>query len=202
MLAGLAATHGFTLVHYSTEYVFDGTAEEHTEDEPVSPLGVYAQSKAAGDIAVALAPRHYLVRTSWVIGDGKNFVRTMTTLAANGVSPSVVSDKVGRLTFADELSRATRHLIDSGASWGTYNLSNGGAPMSWAAIAREVFTRSGRSASDVSETTTAEYAASVLDKGNPFAPRPLQSAMSLDKIRATGFEPEDALVALDRYLAD
>ncbi|WP_107705257.1 sugar nucleotide-binding protein [Nocardioides allogilvus] len=200
-LAGLARDHGFTLVHYSSEYVFDGTAEEHTEDEPVSPLGVYAQSKAAGDIAVGLAPRHYLVRTSWVIGDGKNFVRTMADLAAKGVSPSVVSDQVGRLTFADELSRATKHLIDSNASFGTYNVSNSGAAMSWAEIAREVFTRSGRAAEDVSETTTAEYAAGVLEKGNPFAPRPLQSAMSLAKIRATGFEPEDALVALDRYLA-
>jgi dTDP-4-dehydrorhamnose 3,5-epimerase len=201
-LAGLAREHGFTLVHYSSEYVFDGTAEEHTEDEPVSPLGVYAQSKAAGDIAVGLAPRHYLVRTSWVIGEGKNFVRTMATLAANGVSPSVVSDQVGRLTFADELSRVTRHLIDSGADFGTYNFSNGGAAMSWAEIARAVFERSGRSGSDVTETTTAAYAAEVLEKGNPFAPRPLRSAMSLDKIRATGFEPEDALVALDRYLAD
>ena len=54
----------------------------------------------------------------------------------------------------------------------------------------------------MSETTTAAYAAGVLEKGSPFAPRPLRSAMSLDKIRATGFEPEDALVALDRYLAD
>lgn len=201
-LAGLAGRHGFTLVHYSSEYVFDGTAEEHTEDEPVSPLGVYAQSKAAGDIAVGLAPRHYLVRTSWVIGDGQNFVRTMATLAAKGVSPSVVADQVGRLTFTGELSRATRHLIDSRAPFGTYNLSNGGPEMSWAAIAREVFTRCGRNAADVSETTTAEYAAGVLDKGSPFAPRPLRSAMSLAKIRATGFEPEDALVALERYLAD
>ena len=126
-LAGLSREHGFTLVHYSSEYVFDGTAEEHTEDEPVSPLGVYAQTKAAGDIAVATAPRHYLLRTSWVIGDGNNFVRTMKTLADNGVSPSVVGDQTGRLTFTAELSRATRHLLDAGAEHGTYNLSNGGA---------------------------------------------------------------------------
>ncbi len=111
-LARLSSRHGFTLVHYSSEYVFDGTAEEHTEDEPLSPLGVYAQSKAAGDIAVATAPRHYLLRTSWVIGEGNNFVRTMQRLAGNGVSPSVVSDQVGRLTFTDELVRATRHLLD------------------------------------------------------------------------------------------
>ena len=76
-LARLAREHGFTLVHYSSDYVFDGTAEEHTEDEPFSPLGVYAQSKAAGDLAVGTAPRHYLLRTSWVVGDGNNFVRTM-----------------------------------------------------------------------------------------------------------------------------
>jgi dTDP-4-dehydrorhamnose 3,5-epimerase len=200
-LARLSREHGFVLVHFSSEYVFDGTIEDHIEDEPLSPLGVYAQSKAAGDIAVGTAARHYLVRTSWVIGDGKNFVRTMASLAANGVSPSVVSDQVGRLTFASELARATRHLVDTGAAYGTYNVSNAGPAMSWAEIAREVFTRSGRDASDVSETTTAEYAASVLDKGNPFAPRPLHSGMSLDKVRSTGFEPEDALAALDRYLA-
>ncbi len=111
-LARLAAEHRFTLVHYSTEYVFDGTADPHTEDEPLSPLGVYAQSKAAGDVAMATAPRHYVLRTSWVIGDGKNFVRTMQQLADGGVTPSVVDDQVGRLTFTSELSRATRHLLD------------------------------------------------------------------------------------------
>ena len=200
-LARLAREHGFTLVHYSSEYVFDGTAEEHTEDEALSPLGVYAQTKAAGDLAVALAPRHYLLRTSWVIGEGKNFVRTMQTLAGNGVSPAVVSDQVGRLTFTDELVRATLHLLDSGAEHGTYHVSNGGPAMSWAEIAQAVFERSGRSAEDVSSITTEAYAAGVLTKGQPFAPRPLRSAMSLDKLRATGFEPEGALAALDRYLA-
>ena len=64
-------------------------------------------------MAVATAPRHYLLRTSWVIGDGNNFVRTMQRLAADGVSPSVVDDQVGRLTFTGELARATRHLLDA-----------------------------------------------------------------------------------------
>ena len=200
-LARLSREHGFTLVHFSSEYVFDGTVDGHTEDEPFSPLGVYAQTKAAGDLAVGLAPRHYLLRTSWVIGDGKNFVRTMQALAEKGVSPSVVDDQVGRLTFTDELVRATRHLIDSGADFGTYHVSNGGPAMSWREVAQAVFERSGRSAEDVSGTSTSAYAEGVLAQGNPFAPRPLSSAMSLDKIRATGFEPEDALAALDRYLA-
>lgn len=193
-LARLAAEHRFTLVHYSSEYVFDGTAEVYTEDEPLSPLGVYAQTKAAGDIAVGLAPRHYLLRTSWVIGDGKNFVRTMQTLAGNGVSPTVVSDQVGRLTFTSELSRATRHLIDAGAAYGTYNLSNGGPVTSWCDIAQEVFALSGRSAEDVTPVTTAEYTA-----GKDMAPRPMNSVLDLAKITATGFEPEDAHAALARY---
>ena len=203
-LARLAREHGFTLVHYSSEYVFDGTAPAdpgHVEDEPLSPLGVYAQTTAAGDVAVGLAPRHYVLRTSWVIGDGKNFVRTMQDLAGKGVSPSVVDDQVGRLTFTDELVRATRHLLDSGAAYGTYHLSNGGPAMSWREVAQAVFERSGRSRDDVSGTTTEAYADGVLAQGKPFAPRPLGSAMSLEKIRATGFEPEDALAALDRYLA-
>jgi dTDP-4-dehydrorhamnose 3,5-epimerase/reductase len=195
-LARLAAEHRFTLVHYSSEYVFDGTVDPHTEDEPLSPLGVYAQSKAAGDVAVATAPRHYVMRTSWVIGVGKNFVRTMQQLAANGVSPSVVDDQVGRLTFTEELSRATRHLLDVGAAYGTYNVSNGGDPTSFADVARAVFELSGRSAADVSSVTTEEYFA-----GKDLAPRPLHSVMDLSKLRATGFEPEDARVALERYLS-
>src|SRR5205814_36726 len=80
-LAKVAAEHDITLVHISSEYVFDGTKTPHTEDEAFTPLGVYAQTKAAGDIAAATALKHYIVRTSWVIGEGKNFVRTMISLA-------------------------------------------------------------------------------------------------------------------------
>jgi dTDP-4-dehydrorhamnose 3,5-epimerase/reductase len=197
-LARLSREHGFTLVHYSSEYVFDGTAAEHTEDEPLSPLGVYAQTKAAGDMAVGTAPRHYLLRTSWVIGDGNNFVRTMKRLADSGVSPSVVNDQRGRLTFTGELSRATRHLVESGAAYGTYNLSNGGPVMSWAEIAQAVYALAGRESGDVSPVTTDEYFA---DKTG-YSPRPLNSTLSLAKIEGTGFAPEDAMTALKRYLSD
>ena len=193
-LARLAAQHGFTLVHYSSDYVFDGVAESHTEDEPLSPLGVYAQSKAAGDLAVGLAPRHYVLRTSWVIGEGANFVRTMQSLAAKGVSPSVVDDQVGRLTFTEELVRATRHLLEVGAAYGTYNVSNGGPATSWADLAKQVFVLSGRSADDVTPVSTEEYAA-----GKSLAPRPRGSVLDLAKLEATGFTPEDASVALRRY---
>jgi dTDP-4-dehydrorhamnose reductase len=195
-LARLSREHRFTLVHYSTEYVFDGTVEPHTEDEPLSPLGVYAQTKAAGDVAVATAPRHYILRTSWVIGDGSNFVRTMQRLANDGVSPTVVADQVGRLTFTGELTRATRHLLDSEAPYGTYNLSNGGDPMAWVDVAKAVFELSGRSPGDVTPVTTADYYAGK----EGLSPRPLRSVMDLSKIESTGFVPEDALEALRRYL--
>jgi dTDP-4-dehydrorhamnose reductase len=201
LLARIATQHHLTLVHYSSDYVFDGTAAEHTEDEPLTPLGVYAQSKAAGDLAVATTPRHFILRTTWVIGDGHNFVRTMRTLADKGVSPSVVDDQIGRLTFTSELSRATAHLLSVGAEHGIYNVTNGGDNLSWAGWAKAVFERSGRSADDVTTTTTEAYASGVLEQGKPFAPRPLGSVMSLAKLHATGFESEDALAALDRYLA-
>jgi len=195
-LAALATRHGFTLVHYSTDYVYDGAIAEHDEAEPLAPLGAYGQSKAAGDVAVATAPRHYVVRTSWVIGEGPNFVRTMARLADDGTSPSVVADQVGRLGFADEIARATAHLVRREAPYGTYHVSNAGPPMSWADIAREVFVQRGRDADDVRPVTTQEYAA-----GRATAPRPASSLLSLRRLEATGFEPADGVEALRAYVA-
>ncbi|HET9499164.1 MAG TPA: bifunctional dTDP-4-dehydrorhamnose 3,5-epimerase family protein/NAD(P)-dependent oxidoreductase [Marmoricola sp.] len=194
-LARAAREHGLTLVHYSTDYVFDGTAERHTEDEPVAPLGVYGQSKAAGEIAVRSAPRHLVLRTSWLIGDGNNFVRTMRSLAERGVSPTVVDDQVGRLTFADELARATRHLLEHGEP-GTYHVTNSGPATSWAEVAAEVFRVSGREPADVTGTSTADYFA---DRPGT-APRPLNSVLDLTRLEATGFVPRDAFDQLRDYL--
>jgi dTDP-4-dehydrorhamnose 3,5-epimerase len=195
-LAGLAVRHGFTLVHLSSDYVYDGTVAEHVEDEPPAPLGVYGQSKAAGDLAVTAVPRHYVVRTSWVVGDGGNFVRTMARLADEGGSPSVVTDQVGRLAFADEIARATRHLVAASAPYGTYHVSNSGPPTSWADVAREIFSLRGRDPADVTPVTSADYAA-----GRAVAPRPASSVLSLDKLVSTGFEPLAAGEALRAYVA-
>jgi dTDP-4-dehydrorhamnose 3,5-epimerase/reductase len=195
-LAALATRHSFTLVHYSTDYVYDGSVREHHEDEALAPLGVYGQAKAAGDLAVATTPRHYLLRTSWLVGGGTNFVRTMVRLADEGASPSVVSDQVGRLTFAEEVARATRHLLDVGAPYGTYHVSGSGPEMSWADVAREVFVARGRDPQDVRPVTTEEYAA-----GRHLAPRPAHSLLSLRRLEATGFTPADARETLRGYVA-
>ena len=195
-LARLATRHGFTLVHFSTDYVYDGRTAEHDEEEPLAPLGVYGQSKAAGDLAVAVAPRHYVIRTSWMTGEGANFVRSMARLADEGASPSVVDDQVGRLGFADEVARATRHLLERRAPYGTYHVTNSGPARSWADIAREVFSLRGREPGDVHAVSSREYAA-----GRAVAPRPASSVLSLAKLEATGFEPADAGTALRDYLA-
>lgn len=195
-LCRAAREHGATLVHVSSDYVFDGTAEVHTEDELFSPLGVYAQTKAAGDALVGQLARHYLVRTSWVIGEGRNFVRTMAELAGKGINPSVVDDQFGRLTFTTDLAAGIVHLLQVGAPYGTYNLSNDGPVASWCDIAREVFTRCGRAAEDVVGQSTADYSA-----GKETAPRPRHSALELSKLQATGFSPALWTDRLTEYLS-
>ena len=120
----------------------------------------------------------------------------MAGLAARGVSPSVVDDQHGRLTFTAELARAIRHLLDTGAPYGTYNVSNDGPTQTWADIAAEVFRLSGRDPADVTRVSTTAYGA-----GKDLAPRPVHSTLRLDKISATGFRPEAAASALERYLA-
>lgn len=182
-LARKAIQKDMTLVHISSDYVFDGIKTPHLEDESFTPLGVYGQSKAAGDIVVSLTPKHYILRTTWVIGEGKNFVRTMIGLAQKGISPTVVSDQIGRLTFTSELVRIADHLLSSNAPFGVYNATNDGPVASWADITRQIFELSGHGDLSVKDITTDEYFAG---KDN-VSPRPLNSDMSLEKLHATGF---------------
>lgn len=196
-LAEVAAKQDCTLIHISTDYVFDGTRNPHAEDEPFSPLGVYGQSKAAGDVAVSLVPKHYILRTSWVIGEGKNFVRTMVGLGQKGIAPTVVADQMGRLTFTSELVRATAHLLGSLSPYGVYNVSNDGRPASWADITREIF-KIGRFNLAVTDTTTEAYFASK----QGVAPRPLQSILDLSKLQATGFKSIDWYSDLEMYVIE
>lgn len=193
-LVRAALKHDLLMVHISTDYVFDGTRAPHSEDEPFSPLSVYGQSKAAGDSVVGVLPKHYLLRTSWVIGEGPNFVRTMLGVGQKGIGPTVVADQVGRLTFTSELVRTIDHLLTSKAAYGTYNVSNGGEPASWADITRVIFEAAGFDLK-VTDTTTAEYYA-----GKEAAPRPLQSTFDLSKIQGIGFTPRDWRDDLQAYI--
>ncbi|BBZ26751.1 dTDP-4-dehydrorhamnose reductase [Mycolicibacterium madagascariense] len=197
-LARIARAHAITLVHVSSDYVFDGTAEQpYREDDPVSPLGVYGQTKAAGDQIVGTVPRHYVVRTSWVIGEGRNFVRTMSSLAERGIDPSVVDDQFGRLTFTSEIAGAIRHLLSERAPYGTYNVTGSGPVMSWADIAKRVFALAGHDPDRVTGVSTAQYFASM---EGPVAPRPRNSALDLGKITSVDYSTADASTTLEQYL--
>ncbi|RAZ31646.1 bifunctional dTDP-4-dehydrorhamnose 3,5-epimerase family protein/NAD(P)-dependent oxidoreductase [Microbacterium sp. SMR1] len=197
-LARLATANGITLVHVSSDYVFDGTKDgAYTENDPVSPLGVYGQTKAAGDAVVSVVPRHYIVRTSWVIGDGNNFVRTMASLAERGIDPKVVDDQIGRLTFTDDIARAIRHLLDGGAAYGVHNVTSHGEPTTWYEIARDVFHIGGHDPDRVTGVSTAEYFAG---SERAVAARPRNSMLRLDP--ASGLHPGLAHERLRAYLAD
>ena len=195
-LAKIATLHALTLVHISSEYVFDGSKTPHSEDEAYTPLGVYAQTKAAGDIAISTTPKHYIARSSWLIGEGPNFVRTMMGLAERNISPTVVSDQTGRLTFTPTLVAAIDTLLQSQADYGTYNVSNDGQPASWADVTRGIFSQLGRTDLTVTDTTTAEYYASKPES----APRPLQSTFDLAKIKAVGLNLSDWQTELHNYI--
>ncbi|WP_317298515.1 sugar nucleotide-binding protein [Collinsella tanakaei] len=213
LLARTCSEHGITLVHVSSDYVFDGTAEVHDEDEPFSPLSVYGQTKAAGDIAVACCPRHYIVRSSWVVGDGRNFVGTMKGLSDRVADPAdpldrvtVVDDQLGRLTFARDMAEGIFHLLgyreadaepSEPAPHGTYDLTGSGPVESWAQIAARVFDLANGNGAAVAPVSTAEYYASA---GGPVAPRPEHSALDLSKIRAAGYAPRDWTESLSEYL--
>ncbi|MCR5393349.1 MAG: bifunctional dTDP-4-dehydrorhamnose 3,5-epimerase family protein/NAD(P)-dependent oxidoreductase [Olsenella sp.] len=204
LLARTCAEHGITLVHVSSDYVFDGTRELHDEQEPYSPINVYGQTKAAGDIAVAGCPRHYILRSSWVIGDGHNFVKTMVNLSNRVADPeddldkvTVVDDQLGRLTFTEDMAAAILHLLDSHAPYGTYDCTGSGRVRSWADIAREVFEQRNGNGAAVRPVSTAEYYASA--KG-PIAPRPAHSALDLSKLEATGFHMPDWEEELEGYV--
>ncbi|NLE48764.1 MAG: dTDP-4-dehydrorhamnose reductase [Sandaracinaceae bacterium] len=139
-LALIASGIGAKLVHFSTDYVFDGEANEpYAVDAPVAPIGAYGRTKAEGErrVRLALPHDHLIVRTSWVYAPwGTNFVSTIRRLLAERPVIRVVSDQRGRPSSALELARRSLQLIESGAS-GTYHLSDEGEA-SWYEFALEI----------------------------------------------------------------
>lgn len=192
----IARQHELVLVHISTEYVFDGKSNTpYKEDSPVRPLSGYGQTKLAGELAIKSIPKHYLVRTSWVVGDGGNFVRTMLGLGGQGIEPTVVSDQIGRPSFTVDLARAIDHLLSANSDFGTYNFSNSGQPVSWAELTREIFSAAGFNLK-VRGTSSKDYFADKPDS----ATRPMFGVFNLEKLEATGCKNRDWREALKEYV--
>ena len=129
-----AAALGIPLIHYSTDYVFDGSKPApYTEDDATNPLGVYGKSKLAGELAIAASgAQHLILRTSWVYSThGKNFLLTMQRLLQERSELRVVADQIGAPTWAGTIAQSTRALIErwqsgDAAAWGTYHLTASG----------------------------------------------------------------------------
>lgn len=209
VLAELAKTWNATLVHYSTDYVFDGSGTQPwQESDTTNPLSVYGQTKRDGELAIAaLCPKHLILRTSWVVGThGGNFLKTMLRLAAERDALRVVADQVGAPTSTELLADVTVKLLqamadaaDNDARWGTYHVAAAGE-VSWHGYAQHVIAGALQrgaqlkaSPEAVSPITTAEYPVP--------APRPLNSRLNTHKLQTTfGVALPDWQVGVDAIL--
>ena len=146
-LAAAAKLVGATLIHVSTDYVFDGCGcTPYTEEAAVAPTGAYGRTKLAGEQAVAESGcKHIIIRTAWLYSPfGRNFVKTMRTLTAEREHLQVVFDQVGSPTYAGDLADAILHIVEGGTheAYGTYHYSNEGV-CSWYDFAKEICEMSG-----------------------------------------------------------
>lgn len=158
---GIAAEAvGAKLVHISTDYVFAGNGTRpYRETDPTGPQGAYGRTKLAGEEFVKeFSSRHFIIRTAWLYGDGKNFVRTMLRLAETNDKVRVVRDQVGSPTSASELAKAIAYLLPTD----NYGLFHGTCEgdCSWAQFTEEIFRLAGKN-TIVEGITSEEYGAAV-----------------------------------------
>ncbi len=194
ILAEEARRRGVLLVHYSTDYVFDGSGSRpYTEDDTPSPINTYGQSKLAGERAIrASGAQHLILRTSWVYGlRGRNFLLTMRRLCREREVLRVVDDQVGAPTWSRSIADATAQLLalillsgserlSAAAVSGTYHLTAAGKT-SWCGFTRAIvaaeFAGSTKTPPQVAPISTADYPLP--------AQRPRNSVLSCDRLRAT-----------------
>ncbi len=192
-VAKACSAHNIPLVHFSTDFVFDGSATTPYEpDAPVSPNGVYAESKAAGDHAVAETwDKHFIVRTAWLYGvGGNNFVEKILAAAETRPVLTVVTDESGSPSFTGDLAEATAALTETDA-YGTYHCVNAGS------CSRFEFAKAILSGAGMTTRVEPCLAEAFPSK----APRPKYSVLSNAKLEAAcGYQMPPWEDALGRYL--
>jgi len=134
-IAAACSEVGALLVHYSTDYVFDGSRKDYREDDDPNPINAYGESKLLGEVSIQKNLENYrIIRTSWLFGShGKNFVNTILLLSRQIPEVRVVNDQIGKPTYTVDLARATQGIISSAP--GIYHITNDGQ-CSWYEFAR------------------------------------------------------------------
>ena len=186
------------LMHISTDYVFDGQANTpYTEFDTPNPKAVYGKTKLAGEEFVKqFAQDYFIIRTAWLYGDGKNFVKTMLGLAQNHDKVTVVGDQFGSPTSADELARAVAYLLPTD-NFGLFHGTCEGMT-NWADFTREIYRLAGKM-TVVETVTTQEYDKNA--KG-VVAPRPAYSVLENYMFKlTTNYMFADWEKAIAEYLA-
>ncbi|HEV8451026.1 MAG TPA: dTDP-4-dehydrorhamnose reductase [Gaiellales bacterium] len=194
-VAAAARTTGARVIGVSTDYVFDGTAPgEYTEADEPRPLSAYGRTKLAGELALLEAGDNTVIRTSWVYGDGRNFIRTILHAAASGRALAVVDDQAGRPTAADDVARAIVHLLPADSPR-LVHVTGDGPPTSWAGVAEQSLAAAGL-AVPVEHVSTIEYGRRM--DSTP-APRPSNSLLSLECARGLGVPLSDWRTSVSAY---
>lgn len=197
-LAMAAKEHDSLLVQFSSDYVFRGDLGPYTELDRTVPISVYGRTKLQGEVAARASGNRYLViRTSWVFGDGRNFVRSIVGAAAKHEELTVVDDQRGRPTYAPDLAEGTAALVAAGCT-GVYNLSGGGESGTWADVAEAAIAAAGLDAR-VRRVTTAQY---YSGKEGPFAPRPANSELNCSKAAEAGVSLRPWRTAVAEYVKE
>lgn len=176
-----ASRYHAKLMHISTDYVFDGQASSpYTEFDVPNPQAVYGKTKLAGEQFVReFAREYFIIRTAWLYGDGKNFVRTILGLAQKHDKVTVVGDQFGSPTSADELAGAIAHLLPTD-NFGLFHGTCEGIT-NWADFTREIYRLAGKSTA-VETVTTEQYGKSVT---GVVAPRPAYSVLENYMLKLT-----------------
>jgi dTDP-4-dehydrorhamnose reductase len=194
-LARAAGEADAALVHYSTDFVFDGrTDRPYTEDDAPNPRGAYAMSKLLGEWFAAEAPKHYVLRVASLFGGVRRHSSIDKILASlhSGAPVRAFADRTVSPSFVDDVVSATATLIERGAPYGLYHCVNTGWT-TWAGIAHEVARLAGRPDAAIEETRMADAAL--------LASRPLFAALSNAKLTAAGITMPTWEDALRRYVA-
>jgi dTDP-4-dehydrorhamnose reductase len=197
-VAEAAEELGARLVYLSTDYVFSGDCTRpYTEDDPPAPLSVYGATKLAGERFAAEVEGHLILRTSWVFGEGKNFIRAILRAAAGrpGRQLDVVDDQRGRPTFAVDLAAGILRLLEGQAA-GTFHLQGGGEPATWADVAEAALAAAGIDAG-VRRVSTAAYDAG---RPGPVARRPANGVLDCSRAAALGVTLRPWREAVEDYV--